>query len=208
MTQTKTLSSSHESEQAMDFAVARKAMVDSQLRTSGVNEPFVIARMGSHPREDHVPAARRSGAYIDRAVPLGGGQFLAAPIFHGSVLAEAQPKMDDRVLIVDGGSGYLPALFAPLVESVETLTPAEAAAKSRKKGDFTLLVIDGAVEEVPESLAKRLIDGARVVTGLAENGVTKLAIGRNSGGTISLLRLSEMGIPQLAEFDLAESWSF
>lgn len=192
----------------MDFAVARKAMVDSQLRTSGVNEPFVMARMGSHPREDHVPAAQRSSAYIDRAVPLGEGQYLAAPLFHGRMLAEANPTVDDRVLVVDGGSGYLPALIAPLVVSVDTLTPAEATAKSRKKGDYTLLLIDGAVQEIPDALAKRIADGARVVTGMAANSVTTLAIGRKSGGSISLLRVSEMGIPRLAEFDLAESWSF
>lgn len=192
----------------VDFATARKAMVDSQLRTSGVNEPFVLARMGSHPREDHVPDAARAVAYMDRAVRLGEGKSLPAPLFHGSVLAEAQPLKGDRVLVIDSGAGYLPALVEPLVASVETITPAEAMKKTRKKGDFTLLLVDGAVEELPDTLSARLADGARIVTGIAEKRVTRLAVGRNSGGNISLMHLAEMGIPQLREFDKAESWSF
>ncbi|MDA7787616.1 protein-L-isoaspartate O-methyltransferase [Sphingomonadaceae bacterium] len=191
-----------------DFTAARKAMVDSQLRTSGVNEPFVMERMGAHPREDHVPEAAKAVAYMDRAVPLGGGKSLPAPLFHGRVLAEAQPRATDRVLVIDSGAGYLPALLAPLVESVEAISPADAAKKSRKKGDFTLLFIDGAVEEFPEAIAGRLADGARIVTGIVEGRVTRLAVGYNSGGAISLMNITEMGIPRLHEFDRAESWSF
>lgn len=195
-----------------DFAIARKAMIDSQLRTSGVNETFVMAAMGSTAREDYVPAVSRSVAYTDRAVPLGEGRFLPAPLFHGRALAECRPSKNDRALVVDSGAGYLPALLAPLVESLDVITPDEATAKSRKTGNYTLLVVDGAIEEFPDSLAKRLADDARVVTGLAENRVTRLAVGRKSGsgksGKVSFLRLSEMGIPQLHAFDRAEGWSF
>ena len=191
-----------------DFATARKAMVDSQLRTSGVNEPFVMAAMGSLPREEYVPAASRANAYIDRAVPLGEGRHLPAPLFHGRMLAEAQPNLQDRALVIDSGAGYLPALLAPMVESVEVITPGQAAKKSRKAGDFTLLLVDGAVEELPDALANRLAEGARIVTGVTENRVTRLAAGRSSGGKISLLRLAEMGIPQMHAFDRVESWSF
>jgi protein-L-isoaspartate(D-aspartate) O-methyltransferase len=124
------------------------------------------------------------------------------------MLAEARPVMEDKVLVVDGGSGYLPALLGPLVASVETVSPAEAVEKTRKRGDFTLLMIDGAVEHLPETLVKRLADGARVVTGLAVNGVTRVAIGRKIEGTVSLLPVADIGIPRLPEFDVAKGWSF
>src|SRR5918993_1169994 len=99
---------------APDFAAARRAMVDSQLRTSGVNEPWVLARMLTVPREDFVPPAIRSAAYVDRAVPLGEGRMLAAPLVHARLLAEARPQPSDRVLVVEDGSGYLPALLEGL----------------------------------------------------------------------------------------------
>lgn len=192
----------------IDFSAARKAMIDSQLRTSGVNEPFVLERMGSVAREDFVPAAARAVAYIDRAIPLDNGRRLAAPLFYGMVLAEAKPTAADRVLVVDSGAGYLPELLRPLVAAVEVIAPDDAVAASRKKGDFSLLVIDGAVEALPPALVKRLASGARVVTGLVANGVTRMAIGRRSGDDVALLPLAEIGIPRLSEFDRPKGWSF
>ncbi|HEY8605461.1 protein-L-isoaspartate O-methyltransferase [Tsuneonella suprasediminis] len=193
---------------ATDFATARKAMIDSQLRTSGVNEPWVIARMAAVPREDFVPESARAAAYIDRAVSLGEGKMLAAPEVQGRMLAEAAPALDDKALVVDGGSGYLPALLEPLVGSITVITPDDAVAASRKRGDFTLLLIDGAVEELPDNLTNRLADEGRLVTGLVRRGVTRLAVGRKTAGAVALWPLAEIGIPRLAQFDKTESWSF
>jgi protein-L-isoaspartate(D-aspartate) O-methyltransferase len=192
----------------IDFSAARKAMIDSQLRTSGVNEPFVLERMTAVAREEFVPAAARAVAYIDRAIPLDNGRRLAAPLFYGMVLAEAKPTAADRALVVDSGAGYLPELLRPLVAAVEVISPEDAVAASRKKGDFTLLVIDGAVEALPGSLIRRLEPGARVVTGLVASGVTRLAIGRRNGDDVALLPLAEIGIPRLGEFDQPKGWSF
>lgn len=191
-----------------DSAIARKAMIDSQLRVSGVNEEFVLNAMARLAREDFVPAQVRALAYIDRAVPLGEGRFLAAPLFHGRMLSEARPTAEDNALVVDGGSGYLPELVRPLVGSVEVIAAADAVAKSHKKGDFTLLLIDGAIEQLPEALISRLAEGGRVVTGLVNRGVTRLSIGRKAAGQIVLLPIIEMGVPVLPEFAAPKGWSF
>ena len=190
-----------------DFDAARRAMIDSQLRPSGVNEPWVLERMAAVPREDFVPEAAREVAYIDRAVQLGDGRMLAAPLVHARMLAEAKPMANDRVLVVDGGSGYLPTLLEGIAESVTVITPAEAL-KNGRGGDATVLLIDGAVEHVPASLTKRLADDGRVVTGTVRDGVTRLAIGRKSGDAVALLPLAEMGIPRLPAFDKPKAWSF
>ncbi len=190
------------------FATARRAMVDSQLRTSGVNDEFVLARMLAVPREEHVPQGARGTAYIDRAITLDNGRRIGAPLFYGMVLAESQPRSEDTVLVVDAGSGYLPALLKPLVSTVDVISPEEAVAKTGKRKTYSLVVVDGAVESVPATLAKRMADGGRIVTGLAAKGVTKLAVGRKSTSDVALLPLAELGIPRLAEFDTPEGWSF
>jgi protein-L-isoaspartate(D-aspartate) O-methyltransferase len=190
-----------------DFAAARRAMIDSQLRTSGVTDPWVLSRMAGVPREDFVPGAAREAAYTDRAVPLGDGAMLAAPIFYGRMLSEAKVVPGDRVLVVDGGSGYLPALLGAVAQSVDTVTASDASS-GRKKGDYTLLLVDGAAERLPDTLAAWLADDARIVTGIVDSGVTRLAVGRKAEGAIALLPLAEMGIPRLAEFDKPEEWSF
>lgn len=193
---------------AAGHEAARKAMIDSQLRTSGVNAEWVLRRMAEVPREQFVPASASGHAYIDRAIALGNGRSLAAPVVHGMMLQEARPAASDTALVVDGGSGYLAELVRPLVGSLETVAPADAAAKSRKSADITLLLVDGAVERLPDTLVRRLADNARVVTGLVEDGITRLAIGRKAAGEVALLPLAELGIPVLPEFAAPKAWSF
>lgn len=193
---------------SQDFTIARRAMIDSQLRVSGVTEEFVLTAMNRAPREDFVPAAARGHAYIDRAIPLGNGRALPAPLFHGRLLAEAAPASDDSVLLVSCGSGYLAALVAPLAGSLAVVDAADAAAMKQKKGGYTLLLIDGAIEELPDALAGQLAEGGRIVTGLVARGVTRLAAGRKLGGAVALQALAEMGIPVLGEFTAPKRWSF
>lgn len=193
----------------IDFNAARRAMIESQLRPSGVNDAYVLAAMSRVPREDFVPDPVRASCYGDRAVPLGEGRFLAAPIFYGRLLSEARPSSGDKALIIDGGSGYLRALVEPLVDMIEVVDPASAVERKGRKGDaFSLLLIDGAVERLPAPLAARLDEGARIVTGLVQNGVTRLAFGRKVSGEVSLISLVEMGVPILREFAEPKGWSF
>ena len=192
---------------ACDFAAARKAMVDSQLRVSGVNEEWVLAAMSRVPREDFVPAEVRGHAYIDRAISLGDGHALPAPLVHGRLLAEAAPTADDRALLISCGSGYLAALLEPRVGSLNVIAAGDVAAAKVKTG-YTLLIIEGAVEQMPDTLTARLAEGGRVVTGLVERGVTRLAAGRKIGGVVTLLPLAEIGIPVLGEFAAPKRWSF
>lgn len=191
-----------------DMAAARKAMINSQLRTSGVNEPFVLARMGAIPREDFVPQEARAIAYMDRAVPLGDGRYLPAPVVHGMMLQEAAPSASDRVLVVEGGSSYLAELVRPLVESLDVIDAEEAAGKTAKRKTYSLILVDGAIEELSDGLAKRLEENGRIVSGVVLRGVTRLATGTKVGGNVALQPVSEIGIPVLHAFDRKKEWSF
>lgn len=190
------------------FAAARKAMIDSQLRTSGVTARDVVSRMGAVPREDFVPESARSVAYMDRALPLAGGGFIAAPLVQGMMLAEAAPKAGEHAIVVDGGSGYLAELLGPLVGSVEMLTAEQALAPRRGGKKADLILIEGAIENVPDALAKRLADDGRLVTGLAGTGVTRLARGRKTPNGVALMPFADVGIPRLTAFDKPKGWSF
>jgi protein-L-isoaspartate(D-aspartate) O-methyltransferase len=186
---------------------ARRAMIDSQLRTSGVNEPWVLAAMARVPREAFVPEAAKAAAYTDRSVELGGGRFLAPPLVHGKMLAEAAPVASDTALLVGDADGYLAALLGPLVGALDTVDPADAVGDD-KNGAYSLIVIDGAIEQLPEALAASLADNGRLVTGLVERGITRLAAGRKAGGAVALLALAELGIPILPQFAAPKGWSF
>jgi len=194
-------------DRALDTIGARRAMIDSQLRPSGVNEEYVLARMLALPREDFLPDDKAALAYIDRMVTLGDGQALAAPLFYGKLLIEAAPAPHDRALVVEGGTGYLAALLRPLVGELVTISAAEAATAAGT-GGFTLVVIDGAIEQLPDGLAAHLAEEGRIVTGWLLRQVTRLASGRKIGGRVNLQPIEDLGIPVLRAFDAPKGWTF
>jgi protein-L-isoaspartate(D-aspartate) O-methyltransferase len=192
-----------------DSQQARRAMIDSQLRTSGVNEEFVLARMLAVPREAFLPADKAALAYIDRSVSLGDGGHLAAPLFYGKLLLEAAPMRGDRVLVIEAGTGYLAELLRPLVGDVAVLTAADAAAGGAAPGaPFSLIMVDGAVEQIPDALAAQLTDDGRIVAGLVLRQVTRLAAGGKVDGRVVLRPIEDLGIPVLHAFDAPKGWSF
>lgn len=194
-----------------DTAIARRAMIDSQLRTSGVNEEYVLARMISVPREDFLPESKAAQAYIDRAVMLGanegGAGHLAAPLFYGKLLVEAAPLPTERALVVSGGTGYLAALLRPLVASLTEVSAAEANGIAGA-GEYDLIVIDGAIEQLPDGLAAALGDDGRIVTGIVTRGVTRLGSGRRIAGQVNLVAVEDLGIPVLPAFAAPKRWTF
>lgn len=193
---------------ARDTTAARKAMIDSQLRTSGVNEEFVLARMMAVGREDFLPEGKAAQAYIDRSIALGDGGFLAAPLFYGKLLLEAAPRPTDRVLVVEGGTGYLAELLRPLVAEVSTVPAEEAANGALPEGTFSLILIDGAIEHLSDALGSALEDNGLIVSGLILRNVTRLASGRKVSGRVSLSPVEDLGIPVLHAFDKPKSWTF
>lgn len=193
--------------QGAEAGTARRAMIDSQLRTCGVNEPWVLSALASVAREDYVPVEYRAAAYIDRAVPMGHGRALPAPLFHGKLLGAAAPLASDKVLVVTAGSDYLAAVVAKLAGSVDKVDVANLAAGLPGSG-YSLILIDGAAGVVPAALVDALAEGGRIVTGLVEKNVTRLALGRKVSGAVSYLPLADLGIPAIAEFAAPKHWSF
>lgn len=186
--------------ESVDFNNMRRAMVDSQLRTSGVSAPWVIAAMGSVARENFAPATLRSNAYMDRALPLGEGRTLNPPLATGLMLEAADVAVDDNVLLVGVPRGYVAALLAGRVSSLVTVEGLADLPEAKRKSPFSLILIDGAVEELPDSLLALAQEDARIVTGIAERGVTRLASGHVRDGKVALRPFADTEIAALPGF--------
>ena len=191
-----------------DTSAARRAMIDSQLRTSGVNDEFVLGRMLALPRENYLPEDRASQAYIDRSLAVGADGHLASPLFYGKLLLEAAPQPADRALVVEGGTSYLADLLKGLVAQVTTISADDAVTGNIPEGTFSLILIDGAIEQLPDALATALEDNGVIVSGLLLRKVTRLASGRKVAGQVTLSPIEDLGIPVLHGFDRPKSWTF
>lgn len=187
-----------------DFSTARRAMIDSQLRVSGVNDPAILAAFAAVAREDFVPAERRAVAYIDRAVPLGDAGVLSPALTHGQMLTAAAPVAADKVLVVSR-NGYLSAVVGQLAGSVTQVAP---DGDWTAGGPYSLVLVDGAIEVAPKALSSTLTAEGRVVTGMVDRGVTRLEIGRKVAGEVAFTALGEADFAVLPEFAAKQSWSF
>lgn len=188
---------------ATDFQAARRAMIDSQLRVSGVNTPGVLAAFATVAREDFVPAERRAVAYADRAVPLADGAVLAPALTHGQMLEAAAVSAADNVLVI-ATNGYLATVTAQLAGSVAVAATVAAA----PGGPYSLILIDGAAEALPDTLSGLLADDGRLVTGLMDRGIPRLATARKAGGKVIATALGDADFAVLPEFAAAKQWSF
>ena len=212
-----------------DYHEMRRAMVASQLRTTGVNDPRVLAAMGEVARETFVPAARRAGAYAETLLPLAEGRALSPPMALGLLLTEARLTGTERALVIGAGSGYAAAVLARLVAEVVALEisptlageardllaplgialiegPLEAGYPAGAPFDFIL--IDGAIEEAPQAIVDQLVDGGRIAFALLDRGITRLAIGRAAGGGFGVTTFADASAAPLPGFARARAFSF
>ena len=190
--------------ESVDFNNMRQAMVDGQLRTSGVTSPWVLSAIGNLPREHFVPAGLRATAYMDRSLPLAGGRTLNPAVATALMLQAGEVELDDSVLLVSTVGGYMASLLSKRVADVvviETLA-------NLPDSVFSLIVIDGAVEFLPDSLLGVARDGTRIVTGIVETGVTRLATGIVRSGKVALRPFADTEIAPLPEFAAKREFVF
>ena len=209
----------------MDTSLARRAMIDSQLRPEGVTDIGVLAAMASIPREDFAPAASRAFAYFDRPLPLGGGRSMMPPAALGRLLSELAPRPGERALVVGAGSGYSAALLQAIgCDVIATEDDPALAAQARAAGttladgdpgeEFDLILIDGAVEHIPPSLVGRLAEDGRLGTALIDRsdrldkGVTRLVTGRTASGHLGLQTIVDAEVAPLPGFERPQAFVF
>jgi protein-L-isoaspartate(D-aspartate) O-methyltransferase len=208
-----------------DFAAARAAMVENQLRPQGVIDPLVLGAMGKIERENFLPPQTRALAYVDRAVLMGDGRYLPAPAVLGSLLTQMMVVRGQRALVIGAGTGYSSAVLEAMGLIVTTLeTSSELASAARQNGlevvegpleagwkkdaPYDQVLIDGAVEYIPNSIVDQLANGGRLGVALVDRGITRLIVGRKAGGAFGYLSLSDAGVPALPGFSLPKAFTF
>lgn len=219
----------------IDFALARRNMVESQLRPNHIVHPGVLEAVAALPRERFLPDDRAALAYVDEAIPLGGGRFLMEPMVLARLIQSAQPGEGDRALIVGAGPGYGAAVLGRIVRKVVALEcdsalaqrarhvlPALGAANVtvvegdlgngyKAEGSYDVILIEGSVPAVPESLTQQLAEGGRLVAivgGGSPGYPGQAQLGRKAGGIYSSRPIFDAGTPALPGFSAPRRFVF
>jgi protein-L-isoaspartate(D-aspartate) O-methyltransferase len=208
-----------------DYSLARRAMVDNQLRPEAVTDRRVLAAMATVERERFVPESAKALAYFDRPLRLAGGRAMMPPAALGRLLSELAPRTGERALVVGSGTGYAAALLKAIgidtvaLESDEGLARAardagvetvvgDLAAGWAKDAPYDIVLLDGAVEEVPGDLLKQLTENGRLAGAIADRGITRLVVGRVAGGSLGLRSLADADVAVLPGFSRPRAFNF
>src|SRR5690554_5693937 len=105
----------------IDFAKAREAMVEQQIRPWDVLDVRVLNVLLRMPREAYAPAAHRALAYADIALPLAHGESMMKPVVEGRALQALALDGSEDVLEIGTGSGFMAACLGSLARSVTTI---------------------------------------------------------------------------------------
>ena len=169
------------------FSQARQTMVDCQIRPTKVTDETIIDAFATVPREAFVGRNQRAIAYVDEDLPLPGGRCMMEPMVLARLIQALAIGKDDNVLVVGAATGYGAAIIARLAGSViavetrtqmvekaqETLvsigTDNAVAIKGRltegfaNEGPYDAILVEGAVEVMPERILEQLGNGGRLV---------------------------------------------
>ncbi len=104
-----------------NLEIARRQMIDQQVRAWEVLDDRVLEAFTRVSRDRYVPESFRDVAFADTSIPLGHGQSMLPPKVDGRILQALAVSRGDAVLDVGTGSGFLAACLAALGGSVRSL---------------------------------------------------------------------------------------
>lgn len=207
-----------------DFAARRTMMVDTQVRPSDVTKYPIIEAMLSIPREAFVPADKREAAYVGEHVALGGGRVVIDPRTLAKMLDALDVQPTETVLDLGCGLGYSTAVIARMAEAVVAVEEDEAMAAeaqrilsshgadnaavvtgklaqgAAKSGPYDVIVLQGAIEQLPEAIAAQLKEGGRVAALFMEGNLGVLRVGYKIDGRITWRQAFNASAPVLPGF--------
>jgi protein-L-isoaspartate(D-aspartate) O-methyltransferase len=222
----------------IDFAAARRMMVDGQVRTSDVTDLRLIAAMLDVAREHFLPEAKAGLAYLDLDLPAMEGEAgipvrcLIKPMVLAKLIQAAEIGAGDRVLDVGCGSGYSSAVLAQLAGSVvaleqEPLLARQAGENLRAIGaenvtvvsgplaegwpagaPYDAILLNGATEIEPMVLCHQLKDGGRLVTVKGRAPAGKAMLYRAFGQDVSGRPIFDAAAPLLPGFAAPAAFVF
>jgi protein-L-isoaspartate(D-aspartate) O-methyltransferase len=208
---------------------ARLHMIDSQIRPSDVTDPRILAAFAAVARERFVPRAALALAYADVPVEVAPGRFMLEPRCFAKLLQLAQITADDRILDVGCATGYSAAVLARLggkVIALEqdadllriasdglsttdvTLVQGGLIEGARAEGPFDVIVVEGAIEQSPDTLLAQLAEGGRLVAVMNDGPQGKATIFLKEHGRIGRRAVFDAAAPVLAGFKKAMGFIF
>ena len=216
----------------IDFAQARRTMVDGQLRPNGVTDLDLVAAVLEVPRERFVAPGLEALAYLDRDIPADPKRVLLKPMVVGRLIQALEINATHKVLDVAGGSGYAASVMARLAGTVVALEDEPTRVKrcaelARELGadnvtavqgpldagwpalaPYDAILINGRCEVEPQVLLRQLGNGGRLACIFGGGPDAKAILYRMDRGEIGGRPLFDAAAPLIPAFAKPPEFAF
>lgn len=221
-----------------DFQLARRNMVEYQIRCCKVLDPAILDLIESMPRENFVPEQVKSLAYMEGHVPLPCNQEMLTPLQEASILQSLMLDGSERLLEIGTGTGFLTAMLGMLAaEVISCEIHAELAGMARRNLEnhgidnasvihvnamdakamaavpelaepFDVIILGAAVKAIPPHLESLLGDGGHLIAFVGQNPVLSLIHKRKTGRTWQEITICETLLQDMEGIEETRSFVF
>ena len=171
----------------MNYKLARKNMVENQIRANKVTDIKIIDAFSNVEREKFVPEPYREISYNDEDILLSRNRFMMKPMILARLFQSLSLKGNENILHIGSNSGYASAILSQLCYAVisiendkklyeksinifseigfDNVVPLHGSMEIGvpKEAPFDVIFIEGSVEENPNSLFDQLNNNGKLI---------------------------------------------
>ena len=216
----------------MEEATLNKNMIEGQIKPiNGMSEELLSA-FYSLDRNDFMPETMKEMSYIEKNILLEDKRTILKPSLIAQMALSINLKANENVLILGATTGYLSAILSYQAETVivveeneQFLNNSENAIKKNninnvvfikneivrgysEQSPFNAIIIEGAIQEIPNNILDQLDEGGRLFAIVQEEEICSAKLFKKNECSISEQRLFNCTIPVLSMFVKKNSFSF
>ena len=218
----------------MDFKIARKNMVENQIRANKVTSLNVINAFLNVPREKFIPEALQDISYVDEDIQLSRNRFMMKPMILARLFQSLNLKGNENILHVGSNSGYGSAILSRMCSSVislesdkklfetsihtfsnmgfDNVVPLHGSMENgvEKEAPFDIIFIEGSIETEPKSLFGQLNENGKLIAIIrpANIKIGKAKLFFKISNEIGLENLFDAQVSKLSIFKSKTKFSF
>ena len=171
----------------MDFELARKKMVENQIRANKVTDISIIDAFNYVRREKFVPDSLKAISYIDEDIQLSRNRFMMKPMILARLFQSLSLQGNENILHIGSNTGYSSAILSRICSSViciesdkklfetsvnvfsemgfDNVIPLHGLMEHGviKEAPFDIIFIEGSIEIEPKTLFGQLNDNGKLI---------------------------------------------
>ena len=216
----------------MAEATLNKNMIEGQIKPINGMSEELLSVFYSLDRNDFMPEIMKEMSYIEKNIILENERTILKPSLIAQIALSINLKANENVLILGASTGYLSAILSYQAETVivveedeQLIRNAENAIKKyninnvvfikneiakgySEQSPFNAIIIEGAIQIVPNNILDQLEEGGRLLAIIQDEVVCTAKLFKKNRNSFWEKNLFNCSVPALEVFKKKNSFSF